>query len=345
MINMKKMNHILKNFSLLGVFAAILAVSCDKTVGEGANVALKRQFDAWRTIHYPDAREQNGIYIIEDTPGTGLEWNENLPVSFVTFTVRDLNGTVSYNTDEQWAKQLGTWDRTHYYGQQVMLTGESVSYAGVDAVLDGMRQGGTRTAIIPSWLMTRYRYDSLDKYMDTETEVSSMIYTVTLLDQTENLADYEFRNLRQYSSNLWNVSDTLSTAAVFFKSFTEFANEPAEMPSDTTVYINYIGRRVSDGQVFDTTIADTAKFYHIYNPSKTYSPVSVTWGETAKDIKMGGYSTKDGFAYGLFAMHAGEKASFAFGYNLGYGSSGGPDTDMIPPYAALRFDVEMVPEP
>ena len=107
----------------------------------------------------------------------------------------------------------------------------------------------------------------------------------------------------------------------------------------------YIGRRISDGQVFDTTIADTAKFYHIYNPSRTYKPVSVTMAEKAEDVKLSGSSVVSGFAYGLKAMHPEEKASFVFGYNLGYGSSGGSDTAMVPPYAALRFDVEMVPEP
>jgi FKBP-type peptidyl-prolyl cis-trans isomerase 2 len=345
MIKMKKMNHILRNFAILPVLAAVLAVSCNKTSGEGANVAIKRQFDAWRAIHYPDAIQQNGIYIIDDTPGTGLEWNKNQSVTFLTYTVRDLDGTVSYNTDERWAKQLGEWDQTYYFGPQIMPTGESVSYAGIDAVLSGMRQGGTRTAIVPSWMMTRNRYDSLDKYLETETDVAAMIFSVTFLDQTDDLADYEFRNLRQYAMTHWNVSDTLSTAPVFFKSFTNFNGEPAEMPKDTTVYIDYIGRRVSDGQVFDTTIADTAKFYHIYDPSRTYKPVSVTWGENATDIKLSGSSTIDGFAHGLYAMHAGEKASFAFGYSLGYGSTGGSDTNMIPPYSALQFDVELVPEP
>ena len=51
----------------------------------------------------------------------------------------------------------------------------------------------------------------------------------------------------------------------------------------------------------------------------------------------------NGFAFGLHAMHAGEKASFCFGYNLGYGSSG--SGSMIPGYAALQFDIELVPEP
>ena len=340
---MKTMNHILRRLALLPVLAAVLAASCSKTSGEGANVALKRQFDAWRAIHYPDAVEKDGIYIIEDTPGTGLDWNKNLQVTFLTYTLRSLDGTVSSNSDEQWARQLGTWDRTYYYGPQVVLTGEGMSYAGLDALLDGMRQGGTRTAIIPSWMMTRERHDALEDYLDTETEVSSMIYSITFLDQTENLGEYEYSQMQEYSYRNWRVSDTLDTGAVFFKSHTAFDGEPSEMPTDTTVYIDYIGRRIIDGQVFDTTIADTAKFYHIYNPSKTYRPVAITWAEEAANIKLSGNSTVTGFALGLKAMHAGEKASFVFGYDLGYGSSG--SGDMIPAYAALRFDVELVPEP
>jgi FKBP-type peptidyl-prolyl cis-trans isomerase len=115
------------------------------------------------------------------------------------------------------------------------------------------------------------------------------------------------------------------------------------MPNDTTVYINYTGRRVYDGQVFDTTVADTAKYYHIYNPSKKYAPVPVTWAEKPTEIKLDGSSVVGGFAHGLYAMHPGEKASFCFGFDLGYGSSG--SGKLIPGYAALQFDVELVPEP
>ena len=93
---MKKMKHILRSIVLLPVLAGALAVSCNKTAGEGPNVALKRQFDAWKAIHYPDAVEKDGVYVIEDTPGTGLEWNENLPVTFLQYTIRALDGTVSY---------------------------------------------------------------------------------------------------------------------------------------------------------------------------------------------------------------------------------------------------------
>ena len=343
MNKMKKMNHILPRIALLGFAAALLAASCNKDAGDGANDTLKRQFDAWRAIHYPAAVEKDGIYIIEDIPGNGLEWDDDLPVTFLTYTMRSLDGTVTFNTDETWAKQLGEWDQTYYYGPQVVPTGKDASYAGVDILLEGMREGGTRTAIIPSWMLTYSRYDNLDGYLAVSTDNPSTIYTITLLGQTESVTENEFRELKDYASRNWHVSDTLSTAAVFFKSFTHFDHEPVEMPSDTTVYINYTGRRVYDGQVFDTTIADTAKFYHIYNPSRNYAPVAVNWAESPTDIKLSGNKVVDGFAHGLHAMHAGEKASFCFGFNLGYGSSG--SGKMIPGYAALQFDIELVPEP
>ena len=341
---MNKMNHIIR-ILFLTALAAFLLGSCKKTSDDETAAAAERYFEAWRAIHYPDAVKKGGIYIIEDEPGTGMEWMESLPVTFLTYTMRNLDGTVSHNSDEAWARQLGTWDQSYYYGPQVVLTGESMSYAGLDVLLDGMRQGGTRTAIVPSWMMTYERYDNDDEYLKHQTDVSSAIYTIKFIDQTENIQDYEFREMKSYAQSHWNVSDTLSTAAVFFKSHTVFKTEPEAMPKDTTVYINYIGRRISDGQVFDTNIADTAKFYHIYNSSRTYEPVSVTWAETATDIKMGDNKVVSGFAYGLAAMHPEESASFVFGNSLGYGSSGGSNTNLIPPYAALRFDVDLVPKP
>lgn len=330
----------------LAALAACTVWGCAKSAEEGVNEAARRYFDAWLAINYPGAVEKDGVYVVEDKPGTGDAWDDSLPVSFVTYTVRTLSGSVSANTDEAWARQLGNWNRTYYYGEQVIQTGEGLSYAGVDAILKGMRAGGTRTAVIPSWMMTNSRYDSTDEYFKHETENSAAIYTFTLHGQTDDIVKYEYDRLLGYARDTWGVTDTLSAAPVFFKSHTDFDGEPPVMPTDTTVYINYIGRRVSDGQVFDTNIADTAKFYHIHIPSKTYEPVSVALKPELADISMDGSTNLvNGFKYGMKEMHPGESASFAFGFNLGYGSAGGKDTHMIPPYSALRFDVELVPKP
>lgn len=333
--------NILKITALIALGAA-LSTACSKSSEESPNAAAQRYFDAWLAIHYPDAVEKDGIYIIEDIPGTGKPWDRDAQISLANFTVRSLDGSVSTTNEESWAKRLGTWDQTYYYGPQVLLTGGNNSYAGVEMMLDGMRCGGTRTAIIPTWMMTQTRYEKLSDYLSVDTGNASSIYTIRLTDQTDDLADYQFEQMLEYATRTWGVSDTLSTAAVFFKSHTEFEGEPAEMPSDTTVYIDYVGRRM-DGQVFDTSIADTAKFYHIYNDSRDYSPVSITYAADPVDIKMGSVTPVKGFQYGLAAMHPDEDASFLFGYALGYESKA--EGSRIPAYSALRFDIYMVDKP
>lgn len=338
---MKMIRNILKSTALI-ILGTCLAAACSKSSEEGANDAAKRYFDAWRAIHYPDAVQKDGIYIIEDIPGTGAAWDMDTEIALATYTIRSLDGSVSSNTEESWAKKLGNWNQTYYYGPQVIITSGNSSYAGVEMMLDGMREGGTRTAIIPAWLMTQTRYENLSDYLEVDSGNSAAIYTINLKGVTNDLPEYEYRQMREYAIREWGVSDTLSTAAVFFKSHTDFDGEPAEMPKDTTVYINYIGRRM-DGQVFDTSIADTAKFYHIYDSSKEYAPVSITYAEEAKDIKMGSSAPVGGFQYGLAAMHPGEKASFLFGYALGYGTTA--KSKLIPAYSALRFDIEMVEKP
>jgi FKBP-type peptidyl-prolyl cis-trans isomerase 2 len=343
---MKTMKHILPRLALLSV-AVLLAAACHKSTGEGANVALKRQFDAWRAIHYPAAVEKDGIYILEDTPGNGPAWNKNLGITFMTYTMRDLDGNVSYNTDEQWAKQLGKWNQTYYYGPQVVPTGKDATYAGLDILLDGMREGGVRTAIIPSWMMTYNRYDSLDKYLETSTDTPSMIYTVTFLGQTDNLKEYEYRLMKEYATENWEVSDTLGTAAVFFKSFSHFDEEPVEMPNDTTVYINYTGRLLN-GRAFDTTVADTAKVWGLYSSSKTYAQQQVKWFSSDQDytsITLGEDETSviPGFAYGLSVMHPGEAGKCFFVSKYGYSGSGSGNS--IPSFSPLCFELELTEKP
>ena len=114
--------------------------------------------------------------------------------------------------------------------------------------------------------------------------------------------------------------------------------------SDTTVYINYTGRRM-DGVVFDTSVADTAKVYGIYSASKTYEPVPIYWGESYGDITMTTSKTTPvtGFQMALWNMRPGEKAITAFYSELGYGSSGSGTA--IPSYQPISFIIDLVEKP
>lgn len=333
------MNRIVRHITF-SVFAAAALCGCARDPESGTAADSQRYFEAWKRINYPDAvKSGNGIYILEDIPGTGEAWDASLPYTFATYTIRSFTGSVSSNTDEEMARQLGTYDPSYYYGPLVLQTGENVSYAGLDEVLKGMKPGGRRTAIIPSWLVTYDRYDTEEGYLSVTPERSGIIYSITYYGQTANLVKWQYDTLKEYSIREWNQADTTDTG-IFFVSHKKPSSN--EMPNDTTIYINYTGRLLN-GQVFDTTIADTAKVHHIYSASKSYAPVSVTLAAEPSDIRLGGSSVITGVQYGLKLVHPYEKASFAFSTFLGYGASG--SGSRVPGYAPLRFDVELVDEP
>lgn len=322
------------------LLSALLAAGCAKTGSNEPNADNKAYLEAWLPLHYPDAvKSGKGIYILEDIPGTGAAWDGSIAYTRVDYIIRSLSGTVSSSTTEDMARQLGTYSPGNYYGPRFVATGEDLSYAGVDEILSGMRVGGTRTAIIPAWLLSYKRYDTEEEYLAESSGSSSAIYSITLHGQTADIVEDQYQELKAYATRLWHVSDTTETG-IFFHS--EKQPSDISVAKDTTIYINYTGRLLS-GQVFDTTIADTAKVHHIYSSSRSYAPVSVTMSEEASSIKLSGSSVISGFQYGLLLMHAYEKANFAFSSAFGYGASGSGSS--IPGYAPLHFEIELVDKP
>lgn len=137
--------------------------------------------------------------------------------------------------------------------------------------------------------------------------------------------------------------------------------------TDTTFTINYTGRRLLpkydgngklkegfDEQIFDTTIEDLAKDAGIYKEGKTYQPVTVKWSENASGITLGGSTVIPGFYTALWNMQykhklwdtdkdAGYRKAVAIFYSpYGYGVSG--SGNMIPAYAPLMFEIEIINE-
>lgn len=325
---------------LLLTLAALLAAGCAKTDTASPNADEKAFLEAWLPLHYPDAAKSGkGIYIVEDIPGDGPAWDSKQSYTRVDYIIRNLSNTVTASTTEAMARQLGTYSSGNYYGPRYVSTGEDLSYAGVDEILKGMRAGGTRTAVIPAWLMSYKRYETEAEYLAESSSSGTSIYTITFYGQTEDIVSDQYQELKTYAARLWKVTDTLESG-IFFRSFQHADKE--SVAKDTTVYINYTGRLLS-GKVFDTTIADTAKVHHIYTAGKSYAPIAVSMAAEPADIKLGGAAPVTGFQKGLFLLHAHEKASFAFSSVYGYGAGG--KSPLIPGYAPLHFDVELVDKP
>ena len=345
----------------LGI-AALFLSACAKTSNPGPNAAAKRYLEAWIQVNHPDAKKTPlGAYILEETVGTGEApgaVTDNASVR-VSCTISTLAGNISYTTDKALAKQLGTYSETGYYGPVTWRRDKKALVAGLEEQVASMRCGGTRKVVIPGWLMgadaktgEAILYDTAQEYLDEVSGSTPAIYTIKLEEVIPDIVKWEADSIDRYVARVFpgtTVRDTLKYS-YYYKRTGEPSSDKA-FANDTTIYINYIGRRL-DGVVFDTNIADTAKYYGIYSASRSYAPAKITWYSkdgSYSDITMtasGSSSSSkpiDGFAFALDQMHPHEKGSAIFHSGWGYGSSS--PSSSIPAYSPLCFDFEIVDKP
>lgn len=332
--------------------AAVLclaAAGCAKEESSSMGADARAYLDVWLAKKHPGVQPNaDGLYILSETPGTGDYWDVNRAYNMAEVTIRDMDGVITSTTDRTLAQQLGTYSVQNYYGPIYLAQGTSISFAGVDALMSGMRIGGSRTAVIPSWLLTTNRYDTEAEYLANCDNAAHLIYSVTLTGQTDDPSGVENTQVARYvaehypevtepssytedeaDGSFWFISDTTP-----FEGQTEFAR-------DTTLYINYTGRRL-DGQVFDTTLSRVAKQAGIYDASKTYEPVFIRYASSYEDITMTGSSSLiNGFKAALALMKWDlQRCTVVFTSAHGYSYSGSGDA--IPSYAPLIFELEIV---
>ncbi|MGN0196005.1 MAG: FKBP-type peptidyl-prolyl cis-trans isomerase, partial [Candidatus Cryptobacteroides sp.] len=326
-----------KIYGYLGAAALIsLAAGCARDASISSNEQTKTYLDSWVLINYPEAVESGaGIYILEDEPGSGKEYNgETYPM--LAYTITGTEGTVSSTTVESVAKQVGTYVKGNYYGSKVWTRTEATMPIGVENMLEGMRVGGRRKVLIPSWLLGSTRYKNDEEYIKhSPSGTSTSIYDFTLTDFTDDITQWEIDSLERYVSRVYPGIDS-TLYGFYFKEVRPAANDE-EFSSDTTVYINYIGRLLN-GQVFDTTIRDTAKKYGLYSSSNSYEPIVINWADDALSLTM----TSDksdmiaGFKQTLWRMKSHGRYTGLFTSDYGYSYSG--SGSKIPPYAPLIFE-------
>lgn len=327
---------------LVMALAATVLGGCAKPVTIGKNEAAKRYFDAWVLTHYPDVRKTfPGIYIVEDKPGTGVEIHDSETYPFVraVYTSTDLDGNVISTTEKTVAQQVGTYSQSQYYGPYFFYRKDNNLQAGIDAVMSTMKVGGVRKAVVPGWLETYERYDTEEKYLE-KASGNDCIYTVEIVEAVKDARMWEIREVEDYLLKTYRrIPD--STGLGFYYLKLDETDEPQSFSPDETVYLNYTGRLLN-GQVFDTTIKDTAKVHGIYSASRSYEPVSVTWAEEYTGITMGSddNSVVDGFSKTIFGMKGGEKGVGVFISDRGYGYQGSGNT--IPAYSPLVFEIEII---
>ena len=343
--------------------AAAFLCGCAKEKTESASDSVKREFEAWMSINYPGATASGrGVYIINDIPGAGDALTPETDLfAIVSYVWKDLDNNIEATTEEALAKQTGKYKEANFYGSATWAFYPEAIYAGIYDAINGMKIGGTREFISPTWLNTYSDYPTeeqyLKKYKSSDCHGSSIL-SVTLLNKTSDIVKYQIDSIERYM--LRNTGAKHDSTFFGYYYIRTKAPTDDESLKDSTVYINYTGRLLN-GKVFDTTVEDTAKFYNIYNASKSYEPQKVYIGENVDKVSMGsdasasssssGYGTTDktasglirGFAYTLFNMKHYEQGTCIFVSSYGYSSSGSGSS--IPAYSPLRFDIELVDKP
>lgn len=339
----------MKKISLYFLAVVLLCAACAKTPVTPSNAAAKAWFDAWVVSNDDGSWEETplGCYIMEDEPGTGAviqsDTTENhyLWVEYVATTLRGSVSAYTYSETYRWAaEQMNDAQPYYYFGPRVWQRGENTLYAGLDDALVGMKEGGRRKIAMPGWLGTYSRYKTANLYYEKASGTSA-IYDVKLVKIIPELHDWEADSLLAYVRRHFPGADekTGKETGLYYVQRTAPRNN-VPLSVDSTYYVNYIGRCL-DGRVFDTSIRDTAMFYGIWSPSRTYGPVSVKWAEKAADFKMNDNSVITGFAGTLLQMGRYEAGTGMFVSSMGYAAQGSDDGKMIPPFSPLRFDIEL----
>jgi len=335
-----------KSLSIISLAALSLAAvpSCAVSDDSTDNEAAKTYMEAWISINHPDATlEGRGIWVLSDEGGEGGAQYNGENYIIIDYTLSGMAGTISETTSEDVAKQLGTYNESYYYGPHTIYAADETLPVGVEDMVAGMRVGETKKALIPLWLMGTTRYKDDDEYIEhTPENVYTTVYEITLRDFADDIIAYQNDSLEAYSAHNYGGLDSLQLG--FYYKQLSAPTSTEDFPSDTTIYINYIGRLLN-GRVFDTTIADTAKKYGLYSSSTTYEPVLINWGEDYSDLTMTSSESSiiSGFGLALWQMHPYEKGVAFFNSNYGYSYSGSGST--IPAYSPLLFEVEITDEP
>lgn len=327
--------------------ALLLLASCAREKSAGLNDDAKRYFDAWISRNHPSAtRTPLGAYVLEETPGTGID-AASLAYIRVNYTTYTLAGQMQNTTVEKVARQNGNYDETKYYGPIVGYRGDGleVMAAGLEEAISTMKVGGRKKVVVPGWLSEAERFYTEEEYIEN-CSGTDLIYDLELVDAFDDIEAWELDSLRRYMKiNYPSAVEDAEQEGFFYVKTRDGLD--MEFPSDTTVYINYTGRLLN-GRAFDTTVADTAKVWGLYSSSKTYAQQQVKWFSSDQDytsITLGEDETSviPGFAYGLSVMHPGEAGKCFFVSKYGYSGSGSGNS--IPSFSPLCFELELTEKP
>ena len=315
------------------VCLAVVAVSlfsCAEEKDESERSIHERILGAYVKEEYPNAQVlPSGLVVIETQEGTGKTLN-NREAGYFEYTTRSLSNEVVETTDEQLAREIGTFAHTNYYGPKMFETGYKSTYKGLEEIMVGMKIGGKAKFILPPWLSVTGNNGNRWE------ESNSLIYEIELKEVISVIDTWEADTMRRYAATHYPGLDTLSSH-FYLKKLNNIQHK--DTLESATLNVRYIGRLL-DGWVFDTNIADTAKKYGIYDPENDYNALEFKWNDDLETMEKDNSMVR-GFCMALKEMNYGDIAFTMFGSKYGYDYRG---KSPIGPYQPLIFWLEVEPK-
>lgn len=308
---------------------ALVLCSCAEDKNESDRSIQERILNAYIKEKFPQAKKlESGLVMIDFQQGSGEEL-ERRDGGYFEYTTQSLSGDYIETTDEELAKQLGSFSNSNYYGPVLYEMGYKTTYKGLEEVMIGMKIGGKAKFILPPWLSVT------GSNGDRWEESANLIYEIELKEVINNIDNWEADTMRRYAAIHYPGLDTLSSHFYFKK----LHDAKADSLESETVQVRYIGRLL-DGWVFDTNIADTAKKYGIYDTENDYKALDFKHSNDIETMEQDNSMVR-GFCMALKDMSYGDKAFTMFGSKYGYDYTG---KDPIGPYQPLIFWLYIEPK-
>lgn len=316
------------------LLAAALAASCAVSPEEDEYASFDNMMGAWMRVNYPGVSPYGsyGAYVLQMDKGDGV----NVSVSDTAFIrahyiKRSLDGTIIDSNIQEIAEQLGTYAVSSNYDGNTWQLGKGYLPDAMEEVLRSMRSGGSTTIALP-YSASTHDYAIYDAFSSTQ-EGNNYIFELSLDTVITDIIDYQDQAMKAWFREHYTSEATIADH-LYFKKLEEMTAETDTIAEGTTINVWYIGR-LMNGQVFDTNIEDTAKFYRIWSSSGSYSALSLTYYKSDDEQFNSNNSVVTGFGQAILQMNYGEKAVTLFNSDLGYGAEG--SNPSIPEYSPLCF--------
>ena len=330
-----KRKHILLITLLL---AATAATSCAVDPEEDAYASYDRVMEAWMRVNHPGVRPSSGgAYVLDLYQGDGPSVTDSAYVR-VHYTKRSLDGTIYDTNVEEISEQMGTWTVSSWFGGSTWRVDQGYLPEGLESILKTLRGGASAQIALP-YSASSHDYTAYTAFSSTS-ETDNYVFDIAVDTVINDIFAYQDQEMKTWFREHYSSAATIEDH-LYFKKLVEHSAEEDTIPEGNNVNVRYIGR-LMNGQVFDTNIEDTAKFYRLWQDGKTYEALSISYYKDDEDQFSSSNSVVDGFGKAVTHMNYGEEAVTLFRSDLGYGAKG--SSPGIPEYAPLFFWLYIEPK-